>query len=82
MLPARVRLDLEGCLQHIQEDISAAVSFEHLPLSRVQNWIRPGKALFDTLFAVTVEDETEYNVWEILQSEIPRPDVSHDMRYL
>ncbi|KAG6336405.1 hypothetical protein ID866_2678 [Astraeus odoratus] len=74
VLPFRVNLSLEGCLQHIQEDISAAVSFEHLPLSRVQNWIRPGQALFDALFAVTVKEEMEFRAWDILHSDLSRPD--------
>ncbi|KAF9246318.1 hypothetical protein BU15DRAFT_39806 [Melanogaster broomeanus] len=74
VLPTRVCLDTEGYLLRTQEDISAAVEFEHLPLSKVQNWLQPGGALFDTLFAVTVKDDTQYDIWNILRSELPEPD--------
>lgn len=75
VLPTRVRFDTEGYLQRVQADISAAVAFEHIPLSHVQKWLPPGTAPFDTLFAVTVKDDTHYEVWDILGSELPEPDV-------
>ncbi|KAH0827172.1 hypothetical protein J3R83DRAFT_4863 [Lanmaoa asiatica] len=74
VLPTRVRFDTEGYLQRVQADISAAVAFEHFPLSHVQKWLPPGVAPFDTLFAVTVKDDTRYEVWDILRSELPEPD--------
>jgi len=77
VLPTRVRLDTEGYLQRVQADISAAVAFEHFPLSHVQKWLPPGTAPFDTLFAVTVKDDTQYEVWDILRSDLPEPDVSN-----
>lgn len=77
VLPTRVRFDTEDYLQHVQADISAAVAFEHFPLSLVQKWLPPGTAPFDTLFAVTIKDDTRYEVWEILRSELPEPDVSN-----
>lgn len=77
VLPTRVRFDTERYLQRVQADISAAVAFEHFPLSHVQKWLSPGTAPFDTLFAVTVKDDTQYEVWDILRSELPEPDVSN-----
>ncbi|KAI6132186.1 hypothetical protein EDD16DRAFT_1468633 [Pisolithus croceorrhizus] len=74
VLPVRIRLSLEDCLHRIQEDISAAVAFEHLPLSQVQSWIRPGYPLIDTLFAVTMKDETIFEAWHVLHSDLSRPD--------
>lgn len=74
VLPTRIRLSSENCLRRIQEDISAAVAFEHVPLSKVQNWIRPGYSLIDTLFAVTVKDETNFKAWHVLHSDLLRPD--------
>ncbi|KAG8217719.1 hypothetical protein J3R82DRAFT_5877 [Butyriboletus roseoflavus] len=74
VLPTRVRFDTEGYLQRVQADISAAVAFEHISLSHVQKWLPPGTAPFDTLFAVTVKDDTHYEVWDILRSELPEPD--------
>ncbi|KAG6333194.1 hypothetical protein ID866_5898 [Astraeus odoratus] len=74
VLPFRVNLSLEGCLRRIQDDVSAAVSFEHLPLSRVQNWIQPGQTLFEALFSVTMKEETDCEAWDILYSDLLRPD--------
>lgn len=76
VLPTRVRFDTEGYLQRVQADTSAAVAFEHFPLSHVQKWLPPGTAPFDTLFAVTVKDDIQYEVWDIVRSELPEPDVS------
>lgn len=75
-LPTRVRLDTGDHLKRIQADISATVPFEHFPLSHVQRWLPPGTAPFDTLFVVTVKDDTQYEAWDILRSELPEPDVS------
>ncbi|KAI6045753.1 hypothetical protein EDC04DRAFT_3104410 [Pisolithus marmoratus] len=74
VLPVRIRLSLEDCLRRIQEDISATVAFEHLSLSKIQSWIRPGYQLVDTLFAVTVKDETSFEAWHVLHSDLSRPD--------
>lgn len=76
-LPTRVRLDTGGYLQRVQADISAAAAFEHFPLSHVQKWLPPGTAPFDTSFAVTIRDGTQYEAWDILRSELPEPDVSN-----
>lgn len=78
-LPTRVRFGTGDHLQRLQADISAAVAFEHFPLSHVQKWLPPGIAPFDTIFAVTVKDYTQYEVWDILRSEMPEPDVSHHL---
>lgn len=74
VLPVRIRLSSEDCLRRIQEDISAAIAFEHLPLSKVQSWIRPGYPIIDTLFAVTMKDETNFEAWHVLHSDLSRPD--------
>ncbi|KAI6036271.1 hypothetical protein BKA83DRAFT_4160555 [Pisolithus microcarpus] len=74
VLPVRIRLSSEDCLRRVQEDISAAVAFENLPLSKVQSWIRPGYPMIDTLFAVTTKDETNFEAWHVLHSDLSRPD--------
>ncbi|KAF8844469.1 AMP-binding-domain-containing protein [Paxillus ammoniavirescens] len=74
VLPTRVCLNTRGYLLRTQADISAAVQFEQFSLSQVQNWLRRDGALLDTLFAVTVNDDTVFDLWDILQSELPEPD--------
>ncbi|KAG9318679.1 hypothetical protein JVU11DRAFT_774 [Chiua virens] len=74
VLPTRVHLGTEDYLQRVQADISAGVAFEHFPLSHVLKWLPPGTAPFDTLFAVTIKDDTQYEIWDILRSELPEPD--------
>ncbi|KAH7913722.1 hypothetical protein BJ138DRAFT_561170 [Hygrophoropsis aurantiaca] len=75
VLPARVDFAKPGgVLQNIQSDISSSVQFESISLGKVQSWINPGDTLFDTLFSVSVKDETHYDAWEVLKSELPRPD--------
>ncbi|KAH7889359.1 hypothetical protein F5I97DRAFT_1801464 [Phlebopus sp. FC_14] len=82
VLPLRVRLDMKNCLQHTQQDISAAVSFEHFPLAQVQKWVCLGHSLFDTLFAVSVKDSTRYEVLEVKQSELSQPDFALSVEVL
>lgn len=72
VLPTRVRFGMEGYLKNVQADISAAAAFEHFPLLQVQKWLPPGTAPLDTLFAVTVTDDTRYEVWEHPAERAPR----------
>ncbi|KAH7922105.1 hypothetical protein BV22DRAFT_1037866 [Leucogyrophana mollusca] len=75
VLPARVDFNKSGeVLQNIQRDISASVQFESVSLGKVQSWVNPGDSLFDTLFSVSVKDETQFEAWNVLRSELPRPD--------
>ncbi|KAF9227677.1 hypothetical protein BS17DRAFT_726077 [Gyrodon lividus] len=74
VLPTRVRLNTGGYLLRSQADISAAVEFEHFPLSQVQKWLQPGGTLVDTLFAVTVKNDAQFDLWDVLQSELSEPD--------
>ncbi|KIJ69297.1 nonribosomal peptide synthetase [Hydnomerulius pinastri MD-312] len=74
VLPTRALLSSDDCLKRTQDDISEAVAYEHYALSQVNKWIRPGHRMFDTLFAMTVKDDTQYDLWEVLRSELPQPD--------
>ena len=50
------------------------VKFEHIGLADIQNWIRPGQSMFDTLFSVSVEEPKGLTRWTIVESEPPQPD--------
>ncbi|KAF9464762.1 peptide synthetase [Collybia nuda] len=75
VVPTRVNFGLPGNILHgIQQNISAIVEFEHIPLGKVQNWVRPGQPLFDTLFSVSVKTNNASEIWEVLESEQPEAD--------
>lgn len=77
VLPERVNFrDLGDILQIIQRDISDFVELEHVALGRVQNWVRPGEILFESLFSVSVKEDIHSRLWNIVDSEPPQPDVS------
>ena len=77
MVPTRVNGTLGAeLLQKVQNDIGAVLTFEHIPLSRVQSWVKPGRPLFEVLFSVSIEDGNEMELWDILESKQPQADVS------
>lgn len=51
------------------------VQYEHTPLSKVQNWIRPGRPLFDVVFSVSVQDHSTSDLWDVISSELLNADV-------
>lgn len=76
LVPMRVNFNSPNCLSKVQEDIIAAIPFENLPLAQVQKWVRPCAGLFDSIFSVTPKDKTEYELFDVVRSELPQPDVS------
>ena len=77
VLPARVNLaNKDDLLLRTQNDIGNMLPYEHVPLSKVQHWVQPGKSLFDTLFSVLFKDEYKGTIWDIVQSTQPQADVS------
>ena len=77
VVPARVRLNEPAkALQAVQEDIARVSEFEHVPLSRIQKWVehRDG-SLFDTLFSVSYKENGSSELWSVLDSQNPEPDV-------
>lgn len=78
VLPVRVNFSQNGdaVLRTIQRDISEVVEFEHVALGKVQNWIRPGEMVFETMFSVSVKDNMYSKIWEVVESEPPKADVS------
>lgn len=77
VVPCRVDLNAsDNILQHVQVVIGETVKFEHIGLADIQNWIRPGQSMFDTLFSVSVEEDHGLTRWTIVESEPPQPDVS------
>lgn len=76
MLPARV--DLRGAgdvLGTIQAYLSEVVSIEHVSLSKIQRWIRPGAGLFEVLFSISVKDRNRVTIWDVIESKNPEQDV-------
>lgn len=57
------------------------VEYEHLPLGNVQSWVRPGYPLFDALFSMSVASVSSGEIWTVIESEPPRPDVSCNSGY-
>lgn len=83
VVPARVNFGVPGNILHqIQHNISTVVEFEHVPLGKVQSWVRPGESLFDILFSVSVKVNTASEIWDVLDSEQPEPDVSLQTSYI
>ncbi|KJA27343.1 hypothetical protein HYPSUDRAFT_63026 [Hypholoma sublateritium FD-334 SS-4] len=75
VVPTRVNFDnLETSLQTIQQGISSIVEFEHLPLGKVQTWVRPGRPLFDILFSLSVDKSSSNDLWNVIESEPPKAD--------
>ncbi|TFK42523.1 peptide synthetase [Crucibulum laeve] len=66
----------ESALAAAQRSISEIIEHEHVPLGRVQNWIRPGEALFETLFSVSINASSKSDIWDVIESEPPEPDYS------
>lgn len=76
VLPMRVNFDKkESLLASIQEKISEMVDYEGVPLSRVQEWVRPGESLCEVLFSVSVRHNSTSSLWSPLNEEPPPADV-------
>lgn len=74
LVPMRVNLNNPDCLRKVQDDIIAAIPFENVSLGQVQKWVRPGAGLFDILFSVTHKDQSAYEIFDVVRSELPQPD--------
>ncbi|KAG6845337.1 NRPS [Tephrocybe sp. NHM501043] len=76
VVPTRVNFGEPGnILNNIQSRASAMVGMEHVPLGKVQSWVRPGKALFDLLFSVSVKtEEVENGIWDMVENRFPEAD--------
>ncbi|KAG6866968.1 NRPS [Blastosporella zonata] len=76
VVPTRVNFNEGGhVLENIQSRASATIGVEHVPLGKVQNWVRPGRALFSLLFSVSVKtDEIASDTWVMLESQPPEAD--------
>ncbi|KAG6917971.1 NRPS [Tephrocybe rancida] len=75
VVPTRINLsESDTILHNVQSRASAMVEVEHVPLGKVQKWIRPGRALFDLLFSVSVKTDVSSNIWDILESQPPEAD--------
>lgn len=77
VVPSRVRLnEPTKVLQTVQQDIARVSEYEHVPLSRIQKWMKNDQSLFDTLFSVSFKEKGESKLWTVLDSQNPEPDVS------
>ncbi|TFK29988.1 peptide synthetase [Coprinopsis marcescibilis] len=64
VLPMRITLkDNASTLKTIQAGISAMTEHEHVPLGKIQNWVRPGEPLFEVLFSVSVHQSKKSKLW-------------------
>ncbi len=78
VVPTRVNFERpEISLQTIQQGISSIVEYEHLPLGKVQTWVRPGRPLFDILFSLSVDESSSNDLWKVIESEPPKADVRY-----
>ena len=76
VLPTRVDISQDNLLSKVQKDISSAIAFENVPLSKIQNWVRNDGPLFEILFSISHKDTGASDLWTILESTQPDPDVS------
>ncbi|KAG6851029.1 NRPS [Arthromyces matolae] len=76
VVPARIKLNSgEGNVLHtIQKSTSATIEVEHVPLGKVNGWVRPGQAMFDLLFSVSVKSHSTSDLWDVIQSQAPEAD--------
>ncbi|OCH93414.1 hypothetical protein OBBRIDRAFT_790288 [Obba rivulosa] len=75
VLPVRVDCasasDVLHCVQKYNAEVTA---YEHITLSKVQQWVRPGVNVFETLFSLSYKDDGRSAVWRLLESHNPEPD--------
>ncbi|KAF9564589.1 peptide synthetase [Agrocybe pediades] len=74
VLPVRVNFRPELALDDVQSAISQSIEYEHVPLGKLQSWIRPGKPLFEVLFSLSVNETRPSTLWDIIESEPPKAD--------
>ncbi|KAF9493084.1 hypothetical protein BDN71DRAFT_1591331 [Pleurotus eryngii] len=72
--PIRVNLSHTDPLSRTQKAIAEAMEYEHVGLSQIQTWIRPGLPLFDVVFSLAIEDSSNPRLFEIVQRKNPIPD--------
>jgi hypothetical protein len=77
VIPMRMHLgDGSFTLKNVQAMISSVAEYEHVPLGKIQSWIRPGAPLFELLFSVSVQQQEDSEIWESCSYEPPAADVS------
>ncbi|KAI0798002.1 hypothetical protein C8Q75DRAFT_862185 [Abortiporus biennis] len=75
VVPFRINLsNTSEIIRSIQDRMSAAAEFEHVPLSRVQQWVHPGEPLFETIFSLSLSDSERSDLWDLIGSENPLPE--------
>ncbi|KIM49051.1 hypothetical protein M413DRAFT_438219 [Hebeloma cylindrosporum] len=74
VVPMRVNFGQQISLSDIQLSISSTIEYEHVPLGKVQTWIRPGKSLFEILFSISVNESPNSDLWLSVESEPPQAD--------
>ncbi|KAL4259866.1 Non-ribosomal peptide synthetase [Pleurotus pulmonarius] len=72
--PIRVNPTRTDTLTYTQKVIAEAMEYEHVGLSQIQTWVRPGLPLFDVLFSLAIEDSSNLRLFEIVQRKNPVPD--------
>ncbi|KAG8928334.1 Non-ribosomal peptide synthetase [Tulasnella sp. 418] len=80
VLPMRVKLVSQSgvdFLHSIQQDIVSSLSYEHVPLSKIQAWVNPGRPIFDIVFSYIVQDQLlapDPKIWKIEENRPPPPE--------
>ncbi|PPR03610.1 hypothetical protein CVT24_007726 [Panaeolus cyanescens] len=75
VVPMRINLESSSSvLRDIQSKIASVVDFEHVPLGKVQSWLRPGQQLFEVLFSLSIKKDISSTLWDVVESEPPNPD--------
>ncbi|KAI5124379.1 hypothetical protein M0805_008982 [Coniferiporia weirii] len=75
VLPTRVNFSKDtSVLQCVQQNIGGALAYEHVPLRRVQQWLQPGRSLFEALLSISNDNGNNMKIWDMLQSSQPQAD--------
>ncbi|KAF8163357.1 peptide synthetase [Crassisporium funariophilum] len=75
VVPVRVNFTKpHELLREIQQGISSVVEYEHVPLGKVQSWVRPGQPLFEILFSLSAKPTQKSDLWDVVQSDSPEAD--------
>ncbi|KAH6918511.1 peptide synthetase [Coprinopsis sp. MPI-PUGE-AT-0042] len=75
VIPMRIRLGDGGfTLKDVQAVISSMAEHEHVPLGKIQSWLRPGAPIFEVLFSASVQQHEDSEIWDPCPYEPPAAD--------
>jgi hypothetical protein len=53
--------------------------YQSIPLGEIQNWVCPGRQIFDTVFSMSYKQDLDERIFTVSDPRSPPPDVSHNV---